>query len=80
MRASGVPGGSDGDWWGSGQLRLAAWGSVGKLSRAAWLYIGVVIAAAAAVVAIGPFGGLDWVQVGALGLLLVACESSPPPC
>jgi hypothetical protein len=49
---------------------------VGKLSRVAWLYIGVVIAAAVAVVAAGPFGGLDWVQVGALGLLLVACESS----
>jgi hypothetical protein len=49
---------------------------VGKLSRVAWLYIGVIVAAAVAVVAIGPFGGLDWVQVGALGLLLVACESS----
>jgi len=45
---------------------------VGRLSRVAWLYIGLVIAAAAAVIAVGPFGQLDWVQVGALGLLLVA--------
>ena len=49
---------------------------MGKLSRVAWLYIGAVVAAAVAVIAAGPFGGLDWVQVGALGLLLVACESS----
>jgi HD domain len=49
---------------------------VGKLSRIALLYIGAVVAAAAAVVAAGPFGGLDWSQVGILGLLLVACESS----
>jgi hypothetical protein len=49
---------------------------VGKLSRIALLYIGAVVAAAAAVVAVGPFGGLDWSQVGVLGLLLVACESS----
>ncbi len=49
---------------------------MGKLSRIAWLYIGVVIAAAAGVIAGGPFTGLQWDQVGALGLLLVACESS----
>ncbi len=49
---------------------------MGKLSRIALLYIGAVVAAAAAVVAIGPFGGIDWSQVGVLGLLLVACESS----
>jgi hypothetical protein len=49
---------------------------VGRLSRVAWLYIGLVIAAAVVMIAVGPFGGLDWVQVGALGLLLVACESS----
>jgi HD domain len=49
---------------------------VGRLSRVAWLYIGLVTAAAAVMIALGPFGGLDWVQVGALGLLLVACESS----
>jgi HD domain len=49
---------------------------VGRLSRVAWLYIGLVIAAAVVMIAVGPVGGLDWVQVGALGLLLVACESS----
>jgi hypothetical protein len=49
---------------------------VGKLSRIALLYIGAVVAAAAVVVAVGPFGGLEWSQVGVLGLLLVACESS----
>ena len=49
---------------------------MGRLSRVAWLYIGAIVAAAVAVIAAGPFGGLDWVQVGALGLLLVACESS----
>jgi hypothetical protein len=49
---------------------------VGKLSRIALLYIGAVVVAAAAVVAIGPFSGFDWRQVGVLGLLLVACESS----
>jgi HD domain len=49
---------------------------VGRLSRVAWLYIGIVVAAAVVMIAVGPFGGLDWVQVGALGLLLVACESS----
>jgi len=49
---------------------------VGKLSRIALLYIGAVVAAAIVVVAVGPFDGLDWSEVGVLGLLLVACESS----
>lgn len=49
---------------------------MGKLSRIALLYIGAVVVAAVAVVAVGPFGGFDWRQVGVLGLLLVACESS----
>jgi hypothetical protein len=49
---------------------------VRKLSRIAWLYIGVIVVAAVAVIAIGPFTGLQWDQVAALGLLLVACESS----
>jgi hypothetical protein len=49
---------------------------VDKLSRIAWLYIGAAIAAAVIVVARGPFTGLDWDQIGVLGLLLVACESS----
>jgi hypothetical protein len=49
---------------------------VSKLSRIAWLYIGVVATAAVAIVAVGPYRGIDWAAVGALGLLLVACESS----
>jgi hypothetical protein len=49
---------------------------VRKLSRIAGLYVGAVVVAAIIVVAAGPFGGLDWSQIGALGLLLVACESS----
>jgi HD domain len=49
---------------------------VGKLSRIAWLYIGAVIAAAAIAVARGPFTGIHWSQVAALGLLLAACEST----
>ena len=47
-----------------------------RLSRIAWLYIGAVIAAAVIVVAKGPYTGLNWGQIGVLGLLLVACESS----
>ena len=47
-----------------------------KLSRIAWLYIGAVIAAAVIVLVRGPYTGLDWSQIGVLGLLLVACESS----
>ncbi len=47
-----------------------------KLSRFAWLYIGAVIAAAAVAIARGPFAGIHWDQVAALGLLLVACEST----
>jgi hypothetical protein len=49
---------------------------VGKLSRIAWLYIGAVIAAAAIVLAAGTYSGLDWTQVGVLGLLFIACEST----
>ena len=49
---------------------------MGKLSRIAWLYIGAVIAAAAVAVARGPFTGVHWAQVAALGLLLAACEST----
>ena len=47
-----------------------------KLSRIAWLYIGAAVAAAVIVVVKGPYAGLDWGQIGVLGLLLVACESS----
>jgi hypothetical protein len=49
---------------------------VDKLSRIAWLYIGAAVVGAVIVVAKGPFSGLDWGQIGVLGLLLVACESS----
>jgi hypothetical protein len=49
---------------------------VSKFSHFAWLYIGVVAVAAVVVVALGPFHGIDWWRVGALGLLLIACESS----
>jgi hypothetical protein len=49
---------------------------VGKLSRIAWVYIGAVIAAAAVAVARGPFTGVHWTQLVALGLLLAACEST----
>jgi hypothetical protein len=42
----------------------------------AWLYIGAVVAAAVFVVLMGPFNGIRWDQVAALGLLLVACEST----
>jgi len=49
---------------------------VSKLSRVAWLYLGSVIAAAAVVLALGSYQGIPWGEVGALGLLLIACESS----
>ncbi len=49
---------------------------MGKLSRIAWLYIGAVITAAVVAVAWGPFAGVHWVQVAALGLLLAVCESN----
>jgi hypothetical protein len=47
-----------------------------KLPRIAWLYIGAVIAAAVLTVALGPFAEIQWDKVAALGLLLVACEST----
>ena len=49
---------------------------MGKLSRIAWLYIGAVIAAAVVAVARGPFTMIEWKQVAALGLLVIACEST----
>jgi hypothetical protein len=49
---------------------------VDRLSRVALLYIGAVIIAAVIVIAAGPFTGLNWSQMAALGLLLIACESS----
>jgi HD superfamily phosphohydrolase YqeK len=49
---------------------------VAKLSRIAWLYIGAVMVAAVIVLTAGPYGGLDWTQIGVLGVLLIACESA----
>ncbi len=49
---------------------------MGRLSRVAWLYIAAVVIAAAALVARGPFGGIDWAEVITLGLLLAASEST----
>jgi HD superfamily phosphohydrolase YqeK len=49
---------------------------VSKFSRIAWLYIGAVVASAAIVLGAGTYRGLDWTQVGVLGLLFIACESS----
>jgi hypothetical protein len=48
---------------------------VGRLRWGAWVYICAVVAAAAIVVALGPFGGIHWDQVAALGLLLIVSES-----
>ncbi len=49
---------------------------MGNLSRVGWVYIGAVVAAAVIVLAAGPYGALNWSQVGVLGLLLIACESA----
>ncbi len=49
---------------------------MGKLSRIAWLYIGAVIAVAVIAIALGPFSGIAWDKVAALGVLLIACEST----
>jgi HD superfamily phosphohydrolase YqeK len=50
-------------------------GSLARVSWATAAYIGAVVAAAVFCVARGPFGGINWLQVVVLGLLLVACES-----
>ena len=47
-----------------------------KLSRIAWLYIGAVMVAAVIVLTAGPYSGLNWTQIGVLGVLLIACESA----
>lgn len=59
-----------------GNGRRQRGGTMGKLSKAAWLYIAAVVIAAVAVVARGPFGGIDWAQVITLGVLLAASEST----
>jgi hypothetical protein len=51
-------------------------GSARKLSLIAWLLIGAVTAADLYAVALGPVAGIQWHEVAALGLLLVACEST----
>ncbi len=48
---------------------------MGKLSRVALLYIGVVAAAAAVLVARGPFTGLSWQYIVVLGVLVIVSES-----
>ncbi len=52
---------------------------MGKLSRVALLYIGAVAVAAAVFVAKGPFTGLSWHYIVALGILVVIAESRPTP-
>src|ERR1035438_907030 len=54
-------------------------GSLGKLSRVALLYVGVVAVAAVAFVARGPFTGLSWHYIVALGILVIIAESRPTP-
>jgi HD superfamily phosphohydrolase YqeK len=49
---------------------------VGRFRWGAWLYICAVITAAVVVIAVGPFTGIDWAQVAALGLLLIVSEST----
>jgi hypothetical protein len=49
---------------------------VRRLRWGAWLYICVVITAAVAVIALGPFAGIDWAQVATLGALVIVSESS----
>ena len=48
---------------------------MGRLWWGAWVYICAVVGAAAIVVALGPFSGIRWDQVVALGLLLIVSES-----
>jgi HD-GYP domain-containing protein (c-di-GMP phosphodiesterase class II) len=48
---------------------------LGKLSRVALLYISAVAAAAAVLVARGPFTGLKWQYVVFLGILVIVTES-----
>jgi HD superfamily phosphohydrolase YqeK len=50
---------------------------LGRLSRATWLYIVTVVAAAAFVVAHGPFAGIEWSRLAVLAVLFLLCESTP---
>ena len=48
-----------------------------RLSWAARLYVGAVVTAAAVVLILGPFGGIQWWRdVAVLGLLLLVFEST----
>jgi len=49
---------------------------LGRLPRAAWFYIGAVAAAAAFVLARGPFTGISWTRLAVLAFLLLVCESA----
>src|SRR5262245_12867445 len=51
-------------------------GSVGRFRWGAWLYICAVMTAAVVVITVGPFTGIDWAQIAALGLLLIVSEST----
>ncbi|MBO0802924.1 MAG: HD-GYP domain-containing protein [Nocardiopsaceae bacterium] len=51
-------------------------GSVGRLWWGAWLYITAVVVAAVAVTALGPYTGVEWAPVVALGLLQIVSEST----
>ena len=50
-----------------------------RLSWSAWTYIALVVAAAAVLVARGPFSGLSWSTLGTLALLYLVCDSTPTP-
>ncbi len=52
---------------------------MGRLPRAAWIYIGAVAAAAAFVLARGPFTGISWTRLAVLAFLLLVCESASIP-
>lgn len=48
---------------------------MGRFRWGAGLYVGLVTVAAVVAIAVGPFAGVDWAQVAALGLLVVVSES-----
>ena len=49
---------------------------MGRLSLVARVYVGAVAAAGLAFVVRGPLGGIAWLEVAVLGLLVVVCEST----
>ncbi len=50
-----------------------------RLSWPVWLYIAIVVIAASALVARGPFAGISWFQLAVLALLFLVCDSAPTP-